>query len=82
MVCKLSLHRLRVAPIEGCGGGQDGGQLVRLAGSHAEGDTPLFAPMVGTIKGFSLQKFFFEFRGRGLCVLAVIDRCNVLSIIE
>ena len=27
-----------------------------------QGYTPPFTPIVGTIKGFSLQKFFFDFR--------------------
>ena len=28
----------------------------------AGGDTPLSTPRVGTIRGFGMQKFFFEFR--------------------
>ena len=34
----------------------------RAAGGQAEGGTPLSTPRVGTIRGFGMQKFFFEFR--------------------
>ena len=33
----------------------------RAAGGQAGGDTPLSTPRVGTIRGFGMQKFFFEF---------------------
>ena len=39
-----------------CGGG--GG------GEGMAGDTPLFICIVGTIRGFGMRKFFFEFWGR------------------
>ena len=35
----------------------------RAAGGQAGGDTPLSTPRVGTIRGFGMQKFFFEFWG-------------------
>ena len=34
----------------------------RAAGGLAGGGTPLSTPRVGTIRGFGMQKFFFEFR--------------------
>ena len=37
----------------------------RAAGGLAGGDTPLSTPRVGTIRGFGMQKFFFEFRDTG-----------------
>ena len=37
----------------------------RAAGGQAGGGTPLSTPRVGTIRGFGMQKFFFEFRGTG-----------------
>ena len=37
----------------------------RAAGGQAGGDTPLSTPRVGTIRGFGMQKFFFEFRDTG-----------------
>ena len=46
----------------GAGGGGAGGGGEVVPGSQAEGDTPLSTPRVGTIRGFGMQKFFFEFR--------------------
>ena len=37
----------------------------RAAGGQADGDTPLIVSMVGTIRVFGMQKFFFEFWGTG-----------------
>ena len=39
-----------------CGGAGGGGGMA--------GDTPLCSWMVGTIRGFGMRKFFFEFWGR------------------
>ena len=41
------------------------------------GYTPLFTPMVGTISGFSLRKFFFGFR----VALGDVGRLNLLAYI-
>ena len=37
----------------------------RAAGGQAVGDTPPSMVYVGTIRGFGMQKFFFEFRDTG-----------------
>ena len=42
--------------VGGCGGGGGGEGLA--------GGTPLFICIVGTIRGFGMRKFFFEFWGR------------------
>ena len=46
-----------------CGGGA-GGCGGAGGGEGVAGDTPLSSWMVGTIRGFGMRKFFFEFWGR------------------
>ena len=66
------LYLWRVVPFRGwwrpCGGGV--GVVVGWwcggagGGEGLAGDTPLFICIVGTIRGFGMRKFFFEFWGR------------------
>ena len=52
----------------GTDGGQERGRTEggqEAAGGLAGGDTPLSTPRVGTIRGFGMQKFFFEFGDTG-----------------
>ena len=49
----------------GAGGGGAGGGGEVVPWSQAGGGTPLFVSVVGTIRGFGMQKFFFEFRDTG-----------------
>ena len=45
-------------------------------GSQAKGDTPLIVSMVGTIRGFGMQKFFFEFMVPWFCGLNGVNGLN------
>ena len=61
---RLSLHYVGLIPFRRwwiCAGGGAAGEA---GGDGWQGDTPLFTLMAGTIRGFGLQKFFFEFRVR------------------
>ena len=48
----------------------------RAAGGLSEGDTPLSTLRVGTISGFGMQKFFFEFRVPWFCGLNGVNGLN------
>ena len=66
---RVILYRCGCVPLAGAnlgaggGGAGGGGEVVPVV--PGEGDTPLIVSMVGTIRGFGMQKFFFEFRDTG-----------------
>ena len=68
-VVSVILYRCGCVPMTGAdlgaGGGGAGGGGEVVPGMLAGGDTPLIVSMVGTIRGFGMQKFFFEFWGTG-----------------
>ena len=69
MVDRVILYRCICVPLAGAdlgaGGGGAGGGGEVVPGSQAEGDTPPSMIYVGTIRGFGMQKFFFEFGDTG-----------------
>ena len=59
----------RAVVVWGCVGWGDGvgvlvGVVVAVVVEGLAGGTPLFICIVGTIRGFGMRKFFFEFWGR------------------
>ena len=60
------MYRCGCVPLTGAdlgaggGGAGGGGEVVPVV--PGGGGTPLSTPRVGTIRGFGMQKFFFEFR--------------------
>ena len=68
-VVSVILYRCGCVPMTGAdlgaggGGAGGGGEVVPVV--PGGGGTPLSTPRVGTIRGFGMQKFFFEFWGTG-----------------
>ena len=79
-VVSVILYRCGCVPMTGAdlgaGGGGAGGGGEVVPGRLAGGDTPPSMIYVGTIRGFGMQKFFFEFGVPWFCGLNGVNGLN------